>query len=275
MTQGIVVTGLYVYPVKACAGIALDDAQLDARGFRFDRQWMIVDDGEQVFLSQRELPTMALIHTAFDGDKLVLSAPKMGDLELPLQQRPDAATLPVVVWRDTCQAVDEGEAAARWVSGFLGVQARLVRMADEFVRPVDPKYARTPAQTGFSDAYPLLLASEASLGDLNAKLAARGKMRLPMNRFRPNLVIAGSDAYAEDDWRQIRVGETPFDVAKPCARCVTTTVNQETGTIPQHDEPLATLATYRRGERGVLFGQNIIHRVNGHVQIGDVVSVES
>ncbi|MCC6614662.1 MAG: MOSC domain-containing protein [Anaerolineae bacterium] len=273
MSQGAVVTGLYVYPVKSCAGIALDGAHLDARGFRFDRQWMIVDDDERVFLSQRELPAMALIHTAFDGESLIMSAPKMGDLALPLLQQPDAATLPVVVWRDTCIAVDEGEDAARWASSYLGIQARLVRMADGFVRPVDPKYARTPAQTGFSDAYPLLLASEASLDDLNARLSARGKMRLPMNRFRPNIVIGGSGAYAEDDWRQIHIGDTAFDVVKACARCVTTTVDQETGTVPQHDEPLATLATYRRGERGVLFGQNIIHRTNGYMQIGDSVSV--
>ena len=274
MIERAVVTGLYVYPVKSCAGIALDNAHLDARGFRFDRQWMIVDDAERTFLSQRELPALALIRTAFDGDNLILSAPKMGELFVPLAQRQDTSTLPVVVWRDVCQAVDEGRAAAGWVSQFLRVPARLMRMADGFVRPVDPEYAKTPAQTGFSDAYPLLLTSETSLDDLNAKLVERGKMQLPMNRFRPNLVIAGSEAYAEDGWRHIRIGDTSFDVVKACARCVTTTVDQSTGTIPQHDEPLATLATYRRGERGVLFGQNIIHRMNGHVQIGDIVSVD-
>lgn len=270
----LVVTGLYVYPVKSCGGIALDEAQLDARGIRFDRQWMFVD-ADGTFLTQREFPKLALVRTAFDGDSLVLSAPHRRDLCVPLAQREDANTLPVVVWRDTCLAVDAGGLATEWVSQFLESPARLVRMADEFVRPVDPKYANGPAQTGFSDGFPLLLISEASLDDLNTRLSVRGKLPLPMNRFRPNLVVSGCDAYAEDTWKQVTIGDTVSDIAKPCARCVTTTVDQATGTIPDHDEPLATLATYRRGARGVLFGQNVIHRANGRIQIGDTVVLDS
>ncbi|MCA9903231.1 MAG: MOSC domain-containing protein, partial [Anaerolineae bacterium] len=141
----VVVTGLYVYPVKSCGGIALDVAQLDARGIRFDRQWMFVDkDG--TFLTQRDFPKLALVRTAFNGDNLVLSAPHVRDLCVPLAQREDADVLPVVIWRDMCLAVDEGGLASEWVSQFLDCPVRLVRMADDFVRPVDPKYANTPAQ---------------------------------------------------------------------------------------------------------------------------------
>jgi hypothetical protein len=273
MTQPTI-SSLHIYPIKSCGGIDVTQAALTPRGFAYDRQWMIVqDDNEErgMFLTQRELPEMALVQPTIDGDTLLIRAPGMSDLCVPLMQIPDAPTLPVVVWRDTCVAVDEGALAAQWVSEYLGLSARLVRMADAFVRPVDPTYAKTPAQTGFSDGYPLLLISEASLADLNERLCGRGKAAIPMRRFRPNIVVSGCDAYAEDGWSDFTIAGLPFEGVKLCARCPITTVDPATGSIPDVQEPLATLATYRKATRGVLFGQNVIHRELGMISIGDLV----
>ncbi|MBC7811774.1 MAG: MOSC domain-containing protein, partial [Burkholderiales bacterium] len=143
---------------------------------------------------------------------------------------------------------------------------------DEF-RAVDMNFARSIAQVGFADGYPMLMISEASLVDLNEHLTARGKDTVPMTRFRPNIVIAGCEAFAEDDWQQVRVGDIPLDVVKGCARCVTTTVDQQTGTRPDVKEPLATLASYRTVAHGAIFGQNLIHRAMGTLRAGDTVNI--
>lgn len=269
------VASLHIYPIKACGGITLDASALEARGLCFDRRWMVIeDDGRSpaLFVTQRELPPLALIQPRLTDEALALNAPGMWELRLPLQH--DGASREVIVWRDTCRGIDAGDQAANWLSTFLGVSVRLVRMADDFVRPVDSKYAVDPAQVGFADGYPLLLASTASLDDLNTRLEARGKIRLPMNRFRPNLVVEGGAPFEEDTWRQIRVGEIVFDVVKPCARCKTTTVDQAAGAVPDPEEPLATLATFRRGAAGgVMFGQNIIHRGGGRLETGMGVEI--
>ncbi len=273
-SMSITITALNLYPVKSCAGIALESADLDARGFAHDREWMIVQDDDEergMFLTQRELPDLALIRTALTDEALMLCAPDLPDLAIPLRQNPDARTLPVVIWRDTCIGVDEGDEVAAWVSEHLEMRARLVRMQPGFVRPVDLTYAKTPAQTGFSDGYPLLVISEASLADLNTRLAERGKDVLPMTRFRPNIVVSGCEAYAEDEWTRIEIAGVPFDCVKTCARCAITTVDPATGTIPDVQEPLATLATYRKISRGVIFGQNVVHRGLGTLRVGDEV----
>ncbi len=256
-------TGLYVYPIKSCRGIPLQEAALGARGIRGDRLWMIVrPDG--TFVTQRELPRLALVAPSFRGDDLVLEAPGMGPIVVSAAA--GGTTGEVIVWRDRCRAVDGGAEAAAWLGDFLGTPCRLVRMADDFERQVDPSYAHPGDQVGFADGYPFLLATEASLADLNSHLAEP----VPMNRFRPNLVLAGSAPFDEDGWKGIRIGEVRFRVVKPCARCVTTTVTQETG-IRASTEPLATLAAYRRSERGALFGQNLIHDSLGVLRIGDSV----
>ena len=161
----------------------------------------------------------------------------------------------------------KADAAVQFFSDWLEESVRLVKMADSFERRVDPRYARTPALTGFSDGYPLLLISEASLNDLNARLDTP----LPMNRFRPNLVVAGCDRYAEDGWQQVRINTVTFDTAKPCERCTVTTTDQTTG--ERGVEPLRTLATYRRVGTKVYFGQNIIHRTAGTLTVGEPVEV--
>lgn len=274
--ESVRITALYTYPIKSCAGISHTTVQLEARGPLHDRRWMVVeDDGSDpaMFLTQRELPRLALVQPSLVGDQLVINAPGMPETAVPLAQSA-GRRMNVQVWEDACQAIDAGDELAAWFSAYLGVQTRLVRMDDDFVRPVDLRYSREPALVGFTDGYPLLVISESSLEELNRRMEARGKASLPMNRFRPNVVVAGCAPFAEDTWHRIVIGDMPLDVVKPCARCVTTTVDQSRGLVPDKAEPLATLATFRRNEKGgVLFGQNVIHRANGRLAVGDAVNV--
>ncbi len=265
------VSALYTYPIKSCGGLTHNTITFDSRGPLWDRRW-IVTDSDGMFYTQRELPPMALIQPAFEEDALVLTAPGMTTIRVPLETgRP--APRAVRVWKDTCEAWDEGDALAQWFSDYLKVDARLTRMTDDYVRPVDKKYAPYAAQVGFADAYPALIVSESSLDDLNQRLIERGVEPMPMRRFRPNIVITDSPAYAEDTWREAQIGVMTFDVVKSCARCVLTTVDPATGTIPNTAEPLATLNTYRKQERGVMFAQNAIHRAPGTLNLGDAVNV--
>lgn len=262
---GLRVTELWIYPVKSCRGIPLDRAELSARGLRWDRHWMIVDEAGR-FLTQRDLPAMATIAPVVTADALVLRAPGRVDLEVPHGAREGQAE--VTVWRDTLRADRVLAAADDWLSGHLGVACRLVRFADDVRRPVDPAYARHGDETAFSDGFPLLLIGQGSLDDLNGRLARP----LPMRRFRPNLVVAGAVPYAEDGWRAIRVGSIGLRVVKPCSRCAITTVDPDRG-VREGGEPLETLATYRRRDGKVWFGQNVIPNGGGEIRVGDAVEV--
>ena len=267
---------IYVYPLKSAAGIRLEKTDLDKFGLAFDRRWMLVD-GEGQFLSQRVLPRMALLRVLEYEQRLVVEAPGMKPIAVPV---PDdtAARVPVVVWDDECEAVLADNKASERLSEFLGADCRLVYAPNSFERPVDPTRAPPDARVGFADGFPLLVIGQASLDDLNARLNEKGEAAVPMNRFRPNLVIAGSAPFEEDDWHQLMIGEpgtseaVTLDIVKPCARCSIVPVDQATGI--RGKEPLATLATYRRREGGeVYFGQNALHRGNGPLRVGASVRV--
>lgn len=260
----IEVSALFLYPIKSCAGTSVPSATLDRRGFVGDRRFMVVDDGGR-FVSQRTLPRIALVDPRIADGTITLAARGAPTITVPVVEEGPRRT--VTVWRDACGAIDQGNEASRWLTAHLGIPCRLVRLADEVTRRVDPTYARRlDDEVSFADAYPLLLIGEASLGDLNGRLA----IPLPMNRFRPNVVVRGSAPYGEDSWRDIQVGEVRATVVKPCARCVTTIVDQATG--ERGKEPLRTLATYRRGSDGeVYFGQNVIHAGQGTINVGDRV----
>jgi len=260
------VTALYHYPVKSCRGIALNTARVTPYGLEQDRHWMIVD-ADGTFLSQREYPKLALVEALPDGSTLTLRAPNMPDLVVTAaEERP----LAVAVWNDQGIAQDCGAAAAAWFSDYLGVSCRLVTLGERFRRPVDPAYDRYQTEVAFSDGYPFLLLSEASLTDLNSRL----EKPLAMNRFRPNIVVGGCEPYAEDDWQRLQIGELIFHGVKRCPRCAITTVDQEQGQAAGK-EPLRTLARYRRGDNGkVFFGQNLIHESKtGVLRVGDPVTV--
>jgi len=292
-------TGLFLYPVKSLGGISVPSASLDALGLFGDRRFLVIDESGR-FLTQRTLPRMALVATALDATHLTLSissspllplAPA-ASLRIPRASDPSAPLRTVSVWQsENLLAEDCGEPAATFLSDFLGARCRLVRIGPAFHRPIppqklppvpgsqlstlDPQLSTSPSQVTFADAYPLLVIGESTLADLNDRLLARGAAALPMDRFRPNLVIAGAPAFAEDMWTRFRVGGTAvFRAGGPCARCTITTTDQATG---ERDgpEPLRTLATYRRDATDptdVNFGQNLIHETkSGSLTVGDAV----
>jgi uncharacterized protein len=250
----ITLSGLYVYPVKSCRGLALDRATMTATGLEHDREWMVVTPAGR-FITQREAPRLALIETRLTETSLVLHAAGMEALELPFV-RDDEPASQVTVWRDHCQAFDAGPAAALWLERFLGCPARIVRFDASQPRPVDAAWSGgLAAFSKFADAFPVLIISSASLADLNARLAKP----LPMERFRPNLVLDGCAAYAEDSLGTIELGGVELRIVKPCTRCVITTTDQATGER-DGEEPLRTLKTYRWDKqlKGVAFGQNAV-----------------
>lgn len=254
-----------MYPIKSCGGIPVEASEVDRRGLRHDRRWMLVDE-TGCFMSQRRFPRMALIRVRIEPDGLVVDAPSMHSLEVPLQ--PPAGRLMLTrVWDDLVESLTVGDEADRWFSGFLDVSCRLVYLPDESVRPVDPAYGGPGDQVGLADGFPFLLISEASLADLNARL----EEPVPMDRFRPNLVVRGCEPFAEDNWKLVRIGSIIFRVVKPCERCAITTVNQRTATTSK--EPLRTLARYRRSRKKVLLGQNLIHDKRDTLHTDDPVEV--
>lgn len=261
--ENVTLSGLYVYPIKSCAGISLRSSELSAPGLLHDRRWMLVDETGE-FMSQRAHPRMALISTHLSEEHLTVSAPGMPELRVPLWQE-DGDLIDVEVWGDENRGALVGEEADRWFREFLRFPCRMVRKPEDDPRQVDSVYAESGDQASFADGFAFLLVSEASLAELNGRLAEP----LPMNRFRPNFVVEGCDAYAEDGWDRMRVGDVPFRVAEGCPRCAITTTDQETG--ERGKEPLRTLATYRKFEGEVYFGRNLIHDALGTVRVGDAV----
>ena len=258
-------SGLTLYPIKSCAGIALTQAEVTAFGLEYagvrDREWMVVDT-EGNLLTQRELPAMALIVPRIAGDALELSAPGLPLLQLPIASSTlaHAATLDVRVWDDVVSAWDCGSEAAEWFSRATGTACRLVRFHSAARRLASSKWTgEHEVPTLFSDGFPMLVISEASLADLNQRLAAQGRAALPMNRFRPNVVIAGIEAFEEDYAAAIRIGEACLKPVKPCARCPMPSIDQETGRFGP--DPLDILQTYRANplvDGGITFGMNAI-----------------
>ena len=263
--MGLRLSALYLFPVKSLAGIAMPRAEVDRFGLRFDRRWMLVDPSG-AFLTQRTLPRMCLIRPHLEGGRLYLNAAGMPELAVP-PVAGQADCRDVTVWGDRVCAQRCGPQAAGWLSEFLGTDCELVYFPEDWVRAVDPGYGGAGDRTAFSDGFPFLLISEASLGDLNDRLG----QPLPMLRFRPNLVVAGCPPYAEDGWRRIRIGRVGFRIVKPCSRCAITTVDPESAM--KGGEPLKTLSRYRRSGQAVYFGQNAIQDGPGILRVGEAVEV--
>lgn len=255
---------LHVYPVKSCAGTSVESWRADSLGFVRDRRWMVTDE-EGIFLSQRELPRMSLITPEIEENHLSINAPEMPTLEVPFET--DGSRSLARVWGDVVETVATGDEASRWFSEFLRFPCHLVHLPDDSIRRVDPDFARPEDRVHLADGFPFLLISEESLENLNSRLDEP----LPMNRFRPNLVVCGVEPFAEDGWKEIRIGEVIFRVVKPCARCAITTVEQTTG--EKGKEPLTTLAEFRKAGGEVMFGQNLIHDAPGVLRVGDGVEV--
>ena len=256
---------IYLYPVKSLTGIQVQRWPVDKNGLRHDRKWMLIDN-EYRFLSQRRLPKMALIKTRIERNQLIIAAPDMSNLELDLH--PDSGDdIDVTIWRDHCLAKTISKQADIWFSTFLKSECRLVYQPDNRQRQVDQRYAKSSDQTAFSDGFPFLIISENSLAALNRSLP----FRININRFRPNLVIADCEAYAEDSWRRIRIKDIEFRLPKPCSRCSIPGIDPETAVSSK--EPLATLSRIRRWENQIYFGQNALHDHGGDLTVGDAVEI--
>jgi len=258
-------SGIQIFPVKSCRGISLRRAVVERAGLRHDREWMIVDAQRQ-FVSQRQDARLAGITVSLEPEALVLERRGETSLRVPIEEGAGEA-LEVEIWGRKCEALDQGERASRWLSEWLGQGVRLVRLPPARALSVESSFFSGHAETRFSDGFPFLLLSEGSLEGLNARLARP----VSMERFRPNLIIRGVDPHEEDSWRRLRVGAMRFLVCKPCPRCVIPTIDPET--FEKDKEPLATLATYRRSELGVIFGQNLVHEGLGELNLGDEVEV--
>ncbi|HEX6273959.1 MAG TPA: MOSC N-terminal beta barrel domain-containing protein [Polyangiaceae bacterium] len=259
------VASLHRYPVKSCRGEAVAELALDRHGPIGDRCFMIID-AEGRFVTQREHHRLALVTPEVGARTLSLTAPGMSRLEIPL----DAArpSRDFTVWRFSGAGADLGLEAEAWLTALLQSPVRLVEWRDAEFRAANPAHAPEGSSAGrFTDGYPVLLATEASLADLNRRMAKP----LPMTRFRPNVVVAGAEPWAEDGWRALRIGGVELRVAKPCERCVITTIDQETGVASK--EPLATLATFRKRDGAVHFAVNLVHVAPGTLRAGDPVEV--
>ncbi|HEY9772766.1 MAG TPA: MOSC N-terminal beta barrel domain-containing protein [Planktothrix sp.] len=263
------VTEINIFPIKSCAGTSVQSASIGATGFENDRRFMVCDaDGK--FLTQRQSSRMALIKPEMlehnGGISLRLTAPNMEPFELTAIET--GRNIDVEIWGQGCVAVDQGDEVGQWFTSYLEVKTRLVTMDPAFIRTIDEKYRVSEEdQVSFADGYPVLLISQASLDDLNSRLA----QPILMNRFRPNIVVDGTAPFEEDTWKCVNIGPVEFSVVKPSSRCVMTTIEQ--ATAQRAVEPLKTLATYRRFEKQILFGENLIHRNTGVIRVGDSLKV--
>jgi uncharacterized protein YcbX len=275
------ISGINIYPIKSLKGISLESALVEPRGLQYDRRWMLTDlDG--MFFTQREFPRMATIGVRVESGELRVESESAGSMNIPFE--PDKGERrQVAIWQSVCDGLVYDGVVSEWFSDAIGTKCQLVLMPDGSERHINPRFDRGGDLVSFADGYPLMLLGEASLADLNSRLATN----LPMNRFRPNIVVSGSGAFAEDDWSEIRVGEAVFRSTKPCERCVITTIDQVAGEKTGKD-PLRTLATFRTAKtlmpdrieslgvdpNAVLFGQNLIPENPGAtVRVGDEVTV--
>jgi uncharacterized protein YcbX len=261
------ISELYIYPIKSLAGIAVKKATVTATGFEHDRRWMLVDENNR-FISQREVPQLALMQVTIEQDGLRVAHKIKGDsIAIPFKSAGSAVA--VTIWDDTCAGEYVSKEIDEWFTAILDINCRLVYMPDTSKRLVDQRYAPGNAITSFSDAYPFLIIGQASLDDLNSRLDEA----LPMNRFRPNIVFNGGKPYEEDLIGHFKIGDVNFYGVKLCDRCVMTTIDQNS--LAKAKEPLKTLAEYRRKNNKILFGQNLVHDGDGMIAIGDQLQIIS
>ncbi|HYM44508.1 MAG TPA: MOSC N-terminal beta barrel domain-containing protein [Steroidobacteraceae bacterium] len=266
--SGVEVTELNVYPVKSMRGTSLARASLTATGLEWDRQWMVVD-GKGTFLSQRTHPQLARIVPEVRDDTLLLSAPGLAVLTVPL--RLAGTPVPVRVWDDACVGVEQGSEAHAWISRAVGQAVRLVRVPPGSGRHANPKFAgAVAAPVTFTDGYPILVCNEASLADLNDRLPEP----IPMERFRPNIVLRGLPAWAEDRIDSIVIGAVTLRLVKPCTRCVIPSIDQHTGQSSTDPTPALRKFRFSKELRGVMFGENAVMVTGAGERIGRGAPVE-
>jgi uncharacterized protein YcbX len=276
------VRGLFVYPIKSCRGIALQEGCLTPLGLQFDRQWMVVSETGRA-VTQRDIPLLSQIATAIQGDELVLSRPGHGAITVPLSQtvaQSQGQAVHAKVWQDECDTVVASEAASRWLTQAVesSMPLKLVRMAPGFNRPQsNPELLGESTRIQFADAAPFLIIDEASLQLLNETLVSAGERPVPMNRFRPNIVVRGLEPFAERSLQQLACNAYQFVLRMPCERCVVPTIDQDTSLLHPQKEPFATLRKLNPLEpkrRQPVFGQyaTLAAGAGGKIAVGDTLS---
>ena len=262
---------IYIYPVKSLGGIHLDVANITTRGLENDRRFMLIDEKGR-FMSQREHTQLAIFQTKIEDTFLKVTHKKTGQiLSINLSSNSQLTPLSVTIWDDETSAIEVSNDASLWFTQILEIPTRLVYMPEESQRKTDPQYSLTGEEiTSFSDGYPILIIGQSSLNDLNNRLANP----VNINRFRPNFVFTDGEPFEEDNWHEFAVGNIRFFGVKPCARCIMTTIDQETGE-KKGKEPLLTLNKYRKAGNRILFGQNVLISQLGTVSVGDDVTVIS
>lgn len=264
-TQALI-SGLFVYPIKSCSPIAPNAAEVERRGLKYDRRYMLVDEQGQ-FVTGRQFGMLVRITANPGTHGLHVSAPGMETLTVRHPRGEPRRR--AIIWGQAVSVLDAGDEAAEWFSTVCGRSLRLVHADAVMQRPVDAAYGNHDDAVAFPDGYPVLLISQQAVEELSDRVGRR----MEIGRFRPNLVVSGVAAHAEDGWRQVRIGSVLFDVIKPCVRCVFTTVDPVTGERTGDGEPLQTLKGYRHNGRGIVFGQNLIPRSKGSVHLGDAVEI--
>lgn len=269
MHENFIIQDLFIYPIKSLGGIRLTEAKVEERGFKFDRRWMLVDS-EGIFLTQRTYPKMALLQVELGDTGLIVFDKRNPEdtLQIPYNLISDLE-IEVEIWDDRVIAKMVDPGLDTWFSEKLGMPCHLVIMPESTQRKVSSKYAVNDESVSFADGMPYLILGQESLNDLNSRL----ENPVLIDRFRPNIVFSGGHSYVEDSWKRIRIGAVEFQVVKPCARCVLTTIDQETGF--QGKEPLKTLAGYRTIGNKVYFAQNMVALETGTIRIGDQIIMES
>jgi uncharacterized protein YcbX len=262
------ISQLFIYPIKSLGGIEVKNALLTDRGFENDRRWMLIDENHR-FITQREFAKAALLTVKLEDNGLRVTYKPSGEFIVIPYQPLSNDVCEVFIFDDTCMATYVGGEADEWFTGILRLKCRLVYMHQGSKRPVSEKYAANGEITSFSDAYPFLIIGQSSLDDLNNRL----DKALPINRFRPNIVFTGGKPFEEDLMNNFTIGNINFYGVKLCARCIIPTIDQTNATKAK--EPLKTLATYRRKNNDVYFGQNLIHKGSGIISVGDMIDVIS
>lgn len=263
--ENLCLSQINIYPIKSLGGITLQQAEVEEKGLKYDRRWMLVD-AHGTFITQRKHFQLALLQVNIKDDQITVFHKQDPDQRISfLLNESTGVTIPVNIWDDESNGLEVSILVSDWFSEFMKMKVRLVRMPEQEKRFVDPRYARAREVVSFADGYPILLIGQASLDGLNERLESP----VPMNRFRPNLVFTGGMPHGEDQFNAFQIGEVQFTAVKPCARCVLTTIDQQTGV--KGLEPLKTLASYRTINGKVMFGQNLLHEGTGTLHVGDQI----
>lgn len=266
MKNNIQVSKLFIYPVKSLAGISLGSSKLDDMGLQYDRRWMVVSPDGQ-FITQRTVPKMALVNTSLENGQLTLSTNGKEPHQVALTST-NSEQMDVVVWKDNLLVSKVGSATDAWLSDALGIECHLVYIEDEVIRQCDLDFSEEGERTGFADGFPILIVSEESLSDLNQRL----DVTVDMRRFRPNIVISGCEAFAEDKLSSFKIGGLSMKGVKICSRCPMPMVDPDLGER-SGQEPIATLSTYRKWDGNIFFGMNVIQQQRGVIKVGDSLAV--